>query len=88
MVTVLHCNWGYSALCNLQPEGSTHVEGFIGVKNKGGSCQGRREQDPQRVHHEEISWMWFKSRERHDKRSEHVQGKTDEDKKEKKIIIK
>lgn len=44
MVTVLHCYWGNSTLCNLQPEGSTHVEQFYQEEEEqGGHVRRGRE---------------------------------------------
>lgn len=54
MVTVLHCNWGNSALCNLRPERRTHHKSIMKGQEGGGQWGGhvrrtRKEKNPQNV---------------------------------------
>lgn len=54
---------------------------------KGAVCQERKEKDRERVRQEEIRYMWYKIQEQHDKWSEYVQARQDEDKKEDEKIL-
>lgn len=48
--------------------------GFPGLR-KGAMCQVEKEMDRQRVHREEIRFMWYKSQENYDKWSKCVRAR-------------
>lgn len=60
----------HSAISNQK---GVYMERFIKVKK--GRGQERKERDRERVRQEDVRYMWYKSQEQYDKRSEYVQAR-------------